>query len=102
MIDDSFPEPTLEDYRNLVTDSGIWIESARGLFTTAVYLSKEIEKRWVRLEAGILGRMIYLRDDSFEAYDYQAVYFMLISFSLENIFKAFLVEKHSSELGSEI
>lgn len=88
-------------YAKLICNAADWHSVAQSLYATAIKLEPEISRLWKDLRdlmfvpghVGDTGPLI--------AAHYQRVYLMLISYSLENLLKGFLVGQFSSQFHDE-
>ena len=89
-------------YAKLVCQARFWVYTAQCLYAAAEQLEPETNRLWKGLHDSIMSLEQKKDPEPFQASDYQAVYLMLVGYSLENLMKGFLAEKMKSEFSPEI
>ena len=98
MITDDQKRDIYPKYAQLVCEPKHWLSIARSLYAAAEKLEPEIHRLWKDLHDSIFTPGHVADPRPFEASDYQRVYLMLMAYSLENLFKGFLVGTLKSDL----
>lgn len=80
-----------------LSDSGLWISKAKQLIFAAESLKSKVQDRWSQVK--IVDDKIV--DNSKEPH-IQDVYFMLIAYAIENLFKAILILRKQRELKNRL
>jgi len=102
MFTDEQKQIVYPQYAKLVCESDHWLWIAQYLYAAAEKLEPEINRLWRHLHNSLFVTPDQIADPGpFQATHFQRVYLMLIAYSVENLFKGYLVKAQKSQLFDE-
>lgn len=98
MIPRILTEELRHRFAKLVSNHTIWLHTAQRLYNAAQVVAVDVQRRWNDNDFRKPPVQNGLIDDGFEISDIQPTFMMLIGFSIENLFKARLVQLRSADI----
>jgi hypothetical protein len=100
-MDNTFTEEQRQivypQYAQLICESDHWLSIAQSLYASAERIEPEIKRLWKDMWDSMFADGHKSQPEAFQPADYQRVYLMLLAFTLENLFKGFLVKTRRPE-----